>query len=221
MLVEYSENIYIAKNPALSTLLLEIRDKNTDRRRFRELLKLAGILMAYESSVLLDTKTSEVETPLGAKWSSEKIDDEAIVIISILRASLPFVDGILTLYPRASVGFISAMRVEDSMRRYNNRLVFEVESHYEKIPRIEKRTVLVADPMLATGSTMDLALNTIKKKNPRKIVVITLIASRLGIEFLSSRHTDTYIVVASIDPKLNDKGFIVPGLGDAGDRSFG
>jgi len=221
LLVKYLDNVYVVKNPALSTILLEIRDRNTDRYRFRELLRLAGMILAYEASPLLDTQIHEVETPLGAKWSSEKINDENIVIISILRASLPFVDGMLTLFPRASIGFISAARVEDSMRRQNNRIVFKIESYYKKIPSVEKRTVLIVDPMLATGSTMDLALSIVEKANPRKVIVIALIASKPGVEFLSSKHPKTSIVVASIDPKLDERGFIVPGLGDAGDRCFG
>jgi uracil phosphoribosyltransferase len=133
--------------------------------------------------------------------------------------------GVLDLYPNASLGFVAATRLEDTAEVKGDRLVFSVDTPYWKLPKVESKHVMLVDPMLATGSTLTLIVDKIAEEKPKGITVLSLIAAPQGIEMLVEKlqqyNIKSAIVVAAIDPKLNDRGFIVPGLGDAGDRSFG
>jgi len=214
-------NVHIVANPVLQGILLELRDKRTPRHRFRELLETAGMLLGYEAGRLLATRLDEVETPLGVRASARRVADEELAIVAVLRAALPMAMGIIKLYPRAVLGFVAASRIEDTGRVVGGRMVFDVDTPYWKLPALKDRDVMLVDPMLATGSTLAQVAARIAEQNPHRIVVVTLIATRQGIERVLEAVEDAHIVTAAVDPVLNEHGFIVPGLGDAGDRCFG
>ncbi len=212
-------------NPALQNILLELRDKDTPSTRFCDLLEEAGFLLAYEASRELPLAKDSAVTPLSVRAEAIRVRDEAITIVAVLRAALPMAMGARRLYKRASLGFIAAKRIEEKHRRLGDRLVFNVETPYWSIGDIEGKHVILVDPMLATGSTLSRVIEKLAKHKPAKIIVISLIATRQGIEALREAAKraglDITIYSGAIDPTLNDKGFIVPGLGDAGDRCFG
>ncbi|MET1127746.1 MAG: uracil phosphoribosyltransferase [Thermoproteota archaeon] len=215
--------VHVASNPALAGVLLRLRDRGTDRERFRELMELAGILLGYEAARFLRTREDSAETPLGAVARVERAADEDLVVVAVLRAALPMALGVLRLFPRASLGFVAAARLEDTARREAGRLHFDVDMAYWKLPPVEGKDVLLVDPMLATGSTLSRIAARIVAEKPARVVVVSLIAARQGIEVVSEAlgGVESAIVVAAVDPELDQRGFIVPGLGDAGDRSFG
>ncbi len=214
-----------ASNPALRLVLSKLRDKNTPRWLFRSLLRQAGMLLAYEAARFLPRRRVRVVTPLDAEAWEEVVDDERLVVVAVLRAALPMALGVLDLYPNAELGFVAAARLEDTMRLREGRLFFDVQLSYWKTPPVKGRHVILVDPMLATGSTLSRIAERIAAEKPEGIVVLSLIAAPQGVEVVRetlARHdTQAVILVAAVDEKLNDKGFIVPGLGDAGDRSFG
>ena len=214
-------NIHIVDNPVLQGILLELRDRRTPGYRFRELLETAGLLLGYEAGRLLATRLDEVETPLGVRESSQRVADEELSVVAVLRAALPMAMGMMRIYPRASLGFVAASRLEDTGRVVGDRMVIDVDTHYRKLPAIEGRDVVLVDPMLATGSTLARVAARIAEQKPRRLVVVSLIATRQGIERVLEAARDAHIVTAAVDPVLNEHGFIVPGLGDAGDRCFG
>ena len=214
--------LHVAGNPALQRILLELRDERTEPWRFRELLRLAGILLGYEAARFLPARRDEVKTPLGATASAVRVADEELVIVAVLRAAAPMAMGLLELYPRAVLGFVAASRLEDTGRKQQGRLVFEVDMPYWKVPRVSGKTVITVDPMLATGSTLSRIVARLEREDAKKIVVVSLIATREGLEAIREAVKGEVVVVAgAVDTELNEKGFIVPGLGDAGDRCFG
>ncbi|HID41603.1 MAG TPA: uracil phosphoribosyltransferase [Pyrodictium sp.] len=214
-------NIHVIDNPALQSILLELRDRSTPRHRFRELLELAGLLLGYEAGRLLSTRRDEVETPLGVRAQELRVADEELSVIAVLRAALPMAMGVVKIYPRASLGFVAASRLEDTGRTVDGRMVFDVNTPYWKLPTIEDRDVILVDPMLATGSTLARVAERVAEQKPRRMIIISLIATMQGIERVLEAARTAYIVTAAVDPALNEHGFIVPGLGDAGDRCFG
>ncbi len=215
----------VVANPALQNILLELRDRDTPPTRFCDLLEEAGFLLAYEASRELPLVKDSVLTPLGAKAEATRVRDEDVVIIAVLRAALPMALGARKLYRRASLGFIAAKRVEEKRRRQGERLVFDVETPYWSIGDMSGRHVILVDPMLATGSTLSRIIERLSEYDPAKIVAISLIATKQGIEALEEAarraRVDLVIYSGALDPVLNEEGFIVPGLGDAGDRCFG
>jgi uracil phosphoribosyltransferase len=217
--------VYEARNPALARVLVELRDRGTPRWRFRQLLRLAGMLLAYEAGRFLPRRRVRVETPLGVVAEEDAVDDSRLVVVAVLRAAVPMALGVLDLYPDASLGFIAATRLEDTVERRGGRLFFDVDMPYWKTPRVEGKHVLLVDPMLATGSTLARAAVRLAAGKPEAITVLSLIAAPQGLEVLREKlqelNVRSAIIVAAVDPQLNDRGFIVPGLGDAGDRSFG
>ena len=206
-------------NSILNQFMAEMRDINiqNDRMRFRRNIERVGEIMAYEISKALMYKTVEIQTPLGLQPVSVPCD--SIVLATILRAGLPFHQGFLSYFDKAENAFISASR-----KYSDDHSSFSIEVGYLSSPSIASKTLIIIDPMLATGSSLDLAYKTLLERGlPERIHIACVIASQYGIEAASRIFPEeiTSIWAAAIDPDLNDKAYIVPGLGDAGDLAFG
>lgn len=204
--------VYVFDHPLIQHKTAMIRDKNTSVKDFRELVREISMLMAYEVTRNLPLKDVEVETPL-CKATLKMLQGEDLAIVPILRAGLGMVDGMLELIPNAKVGHVGLYRDPETHK--------PVE-YYCKLPAdIENRQVIVVDPMLATGGSAAAAIDFIKEKGAKKVAFMCLIAAPEGIEVLQSSHPDVDIYIAAKDSHLNDHAYIVPGLGDAGDRLYG
>jgi uracil phosphoribosyltransferase len=189
-----------------------LRDVNTDTDNFRRLVNELTLLLTYEATKEMDLEQIEVETPLEVT-PAERIPGKKVAVCPILRAGIGMLDGVLSLIPVARVGFIGLYRDEETLQ--------PVE-YYVKLPAdVAERDVLVLDPMLATGNSTAAAVTVLKNAGAKQITVIALIAAPEGIAQIERDHPDVRVVVASIDSHLNEKGYIVPGLGDAGDRLYG
>ena len=205
-------NVYVFDHPLIQHKLAILRDKNTGTKDFRELVKEISMLMAFEATANLALKDVEIETPI-CKTTMKMLKGEDIAIIPILRAGLGMVDGILALVPNAKVGHVGLYRDPETHN--------PVE-YYCKLPSdISKREVFVVDPMLATGGSAAAAIDFIKAKGGTNIHFMCLIAAPEGIEVLHKAHPDVNVYIAAKDSHLNDHAYIVPGLGDAGDRLYG
>ncbi|MDF2883647.1 MAG: uracil phosphoribosyltransferase [Clostridiaceae bacterium] len=199
-------------HPLILHKLALIRDKNTGSKDFRQLVEEVAMLMAYEVTRDLQLEEVEIETPI-CRTKCKMLAGKKVAIVPILRAGLGMVDGMLQLIPAAKVGHIGLYRDEKTLK--------PVE-YFCKLPQdIEEREVIVTDPMLATGGSAVDAISLLKKKGAKYIRLTCLIAAPEGIKTVMNVHPDVDIYVASIDEKLNENGYIVPGLGDAGDRLFG
>jgi uracil phosphoribosyltransferase len=200
------------KHPLVLHKLAYIRDKNTGAKEFRELVHEVSMLIAYEVTRELQLQEVDIETPIG--WTKCKtLAGKKIAVVPILRAGLGMVDGVLTLIPAAKVGHIGLYRDEETLK--------PVE-YFCKLPTdIGERDVIVTDPMLATGGSASDALSMLKARGAKNIKLMCLIAAPEGIKKVMDDHPDVDIYVASIDEKLNEHGYIIPGLGDAGDRLYG
>ena len=204
--------VHVMDHPLITHKLSIIRDKNTGPKEFRELVNEIATLMAYEVTRDLPLEEVEIETPLR-KDKFKMISGKKIGIVPILRAGLGMLDGILKLMPAARVGHIGLYRDPETL---------EAVEYYCKLPTdIEERELLVIDPMLATGNTALEAIKFIKDRNPKNIKLMVLIAAPEGVEKIQKAHPDIDIWVGALDEKLNDHAYIVPGLGDAGDRLYG
>lgn len=210
MLINGSET-----NNLISEVIGKLRDKNTIPADFRIYLKRIGNYLAYEAARYLDSETLEVETPLGNS-EFRKVKNN-IVVISILRAALPMSEGVLEVLPNAKFGVISASR---GKKLRDDGKDFRIDCTYSNIPYLEDKIAIVVDPMLASGSTLLYVLHQIKKQKPAKIILLCTIASQFGIERIQGEFPEAIIIVGAIDKELNEKGYIIPGLGDAGDRAF-
>ena len=204
--------LLVFDHPLIQHKVTMMRKTQTTTKEFKELAKEVVMLMGYEATRDLPLKEVEIETPI-CKTKQNMLEGEDIAIVPILRAGLGFVDGMLALYPNAKVGHIGLYRDPETH--------MPVE-YYCKLPNdIDKRTIFVVDPMLATGgSTID-AINSIKQRGGKDIRFMCLIAAPEGIEALQKAHPDVDIYIAQEDECLNEHAYIVPGLGDAGDRLFG
>ncbi len=203
---------FIADHPLIQHKVTLLRDKNTSSKQFRELIQEITELMVYESTRDLPMCEVEVETPL-AKTTGRQIAGRKLAFVPILRAGLGMVDGAVELVPSARVGHIGLYRDETTLK--------PVE-YYCKLPGdIHEREVIVLDPMLATGGSAVDAIGQIKKRGPKSIKFMCIIAAPEGLKALQEAHPDVQIYCASLDKCLNENGYIVPGLGDAGDRIFG
>jgi len=199
-------------HPLILHKLAYIRDKNTGSKYFRELVEEVAMLMAYEVTRDVQLEEVEIETPI-CTTKCKVLAGKKMAIVPILRAGLGMVDGMLKLIPAAKVGHIGMYRDEETLQ--------PVE-YFCKLPQdISERDVIITDPMLATGGSAIDAIAALKKRGAKNIKIMCLIAAPEGIKAVTSAHPDVDIFVASIDEKLNEKGYIVPGLGDAGDRLFG
>ncbi len=202
----------ILTHPLIQHKLSEMRKVNTTTSEFRDLVKEVSGLMVYEITRDLKLDYREIQTPI-TKYDAPFIDGKKLVIIPILRAGLGMVDGILNLVPAARVGHVGLYRDEETLK--------PVE-YFCKVPsNLEKRDVIVVDPMLATGGSAVMAIDLLKEKGAVNIKMICLIASPEGIEYFEKSHPDVELIIGAKDEKLNENGYIVPGLGDAGDRIFG
>lgn len=206
------KNVHILNHPLIRHKLAIIRDKNTNTKQFREIIGELATLMAYESFKDVPTQEIEVETPLE-KTTQTVVKENSIAIVPILRAGLGMVDGILSLFPAAKVGHIGLYRDEETL---------EPHEYYCKLPKnIENKVVMVVDPMLATGGSACDAIMLLKKRGCKKIKLMSIIAAPVGVEKVAEAHPDVEIYVSTLDRCLNENGYILPGLGDAGDRIFG
>lgn len=204
--------VNVVDHPLVQHKLTKLRDKNTQPKEFRELLSEISSLMLYEVTRNLPLKDIEVETPLGVA-KGKILDNKEIAIVPILRAGLVMAEGMLQILPSAKVGHIGLYRDPSTLQPIQ---------YYTKLPEdIDKREVIVVDPMLATGGSAVAAISILKSKNVRNIKFVCIIAAPEGIKMLKESHPDVEIYTAAVDEKLNDHGYIIPGLGDAGDRLFG
>jgi len=204
--------LHILDHPLIQHKLSLMRDKDTGIMEFRTLLEEIAMLMAYEVTRDFPLKEIEVETPLE-KMKTKVIAGRKVGVVPILRAGLGMVNGILNLIPAARVGHIGLYRDPETLA--------PVE-YYCKLPSdCEERSLIVLDPMLATGGTASAAISYIKRRNCTDIKLVCLIAAPEGVGCVRADHPDVDIFIAALDEKLNDHGYIVPGLGDAGDRLFG
>ncbi|KYD07023.1 uracil phosphoribosyltransferase [Heyndrickxia sporothermodurans] len=205
-------NVHVMDHPLIQHKLTYIRDKNTGTKEFRELVDEVATLMVYEITRDMPLEDIEIETPVSVS-KSKILSGKKIGIVPILRAGIGMVDGVLKLIPAAKVGHIGLYRDPKTLK--------PVE-YYAKLPNdVEERDFIVVDPMLATGGSAVEAINSLKKRGAKNIKFMCLIAAPEGVEALKEAHPDIDIYIAGLDEKLNEKGYIVPGLGDAGDRLFG
>lgn len=206
------KNVKIFDHPLIQHKTTILRQTTTTNKEFRELVEEITMLMCYEALRDLPLKDVDIETPI-CKTTQKMLDGEKLAIVPILRAGLGMVSGMLSLVPFAKVGHIGMYRDEETMIPHE---------YYCKLPSdIEKRLIVVVDPMLATGGSAIDAITQIKSYGGSNIKFLCLIAAPEGIEALSKAHPDVEIYCANVDERLNDKCYIVPGLGDAGDRIFG
>ncbi len=183
-------------------------------------MRVVGRFMAYEISNYLDLEKVKVETPLGVVAHGYKLKDmDQVILVAILRASLPMINGALEVFYNANVGFISAKRIENG--DLSPDLEMEVRIDYFNLPPVNGKTLIIMDPMLATGSTLIKVLRKIYEVgSPKNVYIASIISTPVGIEKLLKEFNNIRIFTLAVDEKLNKKGYIVPGLGDAGDRSF-
>ena len=208
----------LKKNSVLNTFIKEIRDQDIqkDKMRFRRNLERIGEILSYELSKALEYSQETTLTVLGEK--NLKVHNNDIIICSILRAGLPLHQGILNYFDAAENAFISAYR-----HHLKNSTDFEIKVEYFATPNLEGKTLIIADPMLATGKSMVTVYEAIKKfGTPEKIHIVSVIGSEFGVKYIRKYFPkNTELWIADIDTTLNEKGYIVPGLGDAGDLSYG
>ena len=206
------ENLTVIDHPLIQHKLTEMRKKSTSSNHFRTLLKEISLLLAYEITRNLPMNEISIETPLE-KVKSPTLDGKKLALISILRAGNGLLDGILDLIPSARVGFVGLYRNEETL---------EPVEYYSKVPsELENRVSIVVDPMLATGGSASFAVKCLKDKGVKDIRFLCLLAAPEGVQVMQKEHPDVTVFTASLDRELNEKGYILPGLGDAGDRIYG
>ena len=204
--------VLVMDHPLIQHKVSLMRDKETGTKEFRELLNEISMLMAYEVTRDLPLREVEIETPI-CRAQTKVIAGKKLAIVPILRAGLGMVDGIMSLVPSAKVGHIGLYRDPNTL---------EPVEYYCKLPEdCEEREILLVDPMLATGGSASAAIRFLKRRGCKHIKLVCLIAAPEGTSRIQADHPDVNIYVAAMDEKLNDHGYIVPGLGDAGDRLFG
>ncbi|NVR10006.1 uracil phosphoribosyltransferase [Listeria monocytogenes] len=205
-------NVHVINHPLVQHKLTIIRDKNTGTKAFRELVDEVATLMAYEITRDMELEDIQVETPLQTT-TAKTLTGKKLGIVPILRAGLGMQDGILKLIPAAKVGHVGLYRDHDTLK--------PVE-YFVKLPSdVEERLFIVVDPMLATGGSAIMAIDCLKKRGARNMKFMCLVAAPEGVKALQDAHPDVEIYVAGLDEKLDENGYIRPGLGDAGDRLFG
>ena len=203
------DNVFVFDHPLVKHKIAILRDKNTGMKQFRELIEEITTIMTYESMRDVELTPVEVETPLE-KTVEYKVREESIAIVPILRAGLGMVNGVHKVFPTACVGHIGMYRDEETL---------EPREYYCKLPEgIEGKTVLLVDPMLATGGSATDAISALKRRGCKNIKLMSIIGAPEGVDRVASAHPDVKIYVSTLDRQLNENGYILPGLGDAGDR---
>ncbi len=197
-------------HPLKDHYLTNLRDKNTDFDTFRDSASKLSYFLVVEATKHLTTLSKEIDTPL-TKTKGLQIENNSVAI-SVLRAGLGLMDGVQQLIPNISFGYIGVQRNEETA---------QPENYYEKLPDLVDKNVFILEPMLATGGSLSFAIETVKKYNPKNIHALTVISAPEGINKIEENHPDITLITASIDEKLDDNWYIVPGLGDMGDRLFG
>ncbi len=206
------EHLTVVSHPLVQHKLSLMRDKSTSTASFRQLLREISLLLAYEVTRELPMTTMRIETPLEP-MAAPAIEGKKLALISILRAGNGLLDGILELIPAARVGFVGLYRDPETLQPVQ---------YYCKLPdQLDERLSIVVDPMLATGNSSAAAIDLLKKAGAKNIRFLCLLAAPEGVARMREAHPDVPIVTAALDSHLNDHGYIVPGLGDAGDRMFG
>ncbi|BBU58190.1 MULTISPECIES: uracil phosphoribosyltransferase [Mameliella] len=207
-----SETLTIVKHPLVQHKLTLMREKDTSTASFRRLLREISLLLAYEITRDLPLSERRIETPL-CEMDAPVIEGKKLALISILRAGNGLLDGILELVPAARVGFVGLYRDEETLQPVQ---------YYNKLPtQMNSRLAIVVDPMLATGNSSAAAVDLVKQAGATDIRFLCLLAAPEGVQRMAEAHPDVPVVTAALDERLNEKGYIVPGLGDAGDRMFG
>ena len=197
-------------HPLKDHYLTNLRDKNTDFDTFRDSASKLSYFLVVEATKHLTTLSKEIDTPL-TKTKGVQIENNSVAI-SVLRAGLGLMDGVQQLIPNISFGYIGVQRNEETA---------QPENYYEKLPDLVDKNVFILEPMLATGGSLSFAIETVKKYNPKNIHALTVISAPEGINKIKENHPDITLITASRDEKLDDNWYIVPGLGDMGDRLFG
>ena len=204
--------VNILDHPLIQHKLTQIRQKDTSTTQFRQMINEIGGLMVYEITRDLPLEQIEIETPV-AKTKANVIAGKKMVVVPILRGGLGMGDGILQMIPSARIGHIGIFRDEETLQ--------PVE-YFAKFPEeLDQRDIFIVDPMLATGGSAIAAINSIKQRGAKNIKLVCLVGAPEGVKAINEAHPDVTVYLASLDEKLNEKGYIVPGLGDAGDRIFG
>ena len=205
-------NLTVLDHPLIQHKLTLLRQRTTSTRDFRELVREIAVLMAYEVTKDLPTESVEIETPLE-RMTGWMVSDKKLTLVPILRAGLGMVDGVSQLLPTARIGHIGVARDHDSL---------EPVRYYAKLPSDERdRDYFILDPMLATGGSATAAVTTLKTAGARRIRFLCIVAAPEGVRRMLDGHPDVRVFAAAMDRQLNEQGYIVPGLGDAGDRLFG
>jgi len=202
--------IHELSNPVAKTLLNHLRETKTDALRFRHIVQELARLLVYEA-----LKNQTLEDQTITTWQGEQefgfIKEEDIIFVTILRAGLPMIESVSSLLPKASSGFLAMKRDEKTHQSI---------LYYDRIPECKDKTVIIVDPMVATGGSLCDAISVIQTKSPKKIISLNIIGSPEGMAVLEQKHSDVDVFIAQIDEKLDEHMFITPGLGDAGDRSY-
>ena len=205
--------VNVIDHPLIQHKLTMMRKKTTGTKDFRELLEEISMLMTYEITRDFPLKDVEIETPVSKCVGKELADTRKVCVVPILRAGLGLQSGVVNMIPAAKIGHIGLYRDPETLK--------PVE-YYCKMPSdIAERTMLVVDPMLATGGSAAAAITMLKEKGAKKLILMCLVAAPEGVKVINDEHPDVPVYVAAVDEKLNEHGYIVPGLGDAGDRIFG
>ena len=202
----------VLSHPLITHKLSILRDKRTGTKEFREIITEIAVLLCYEATKDAKLKKTVIETPLE-KYNTYSLNEDDYAFVPILRAGMSMVDGIITVIPNAKIGHIGLYRNEETLE--------PVEYYYKMPKEINKRTVMILDPMLATGGSALATIKKLKDDGVKKIKFLCIIAAPEGIKAIQKTYPDVEIYCASVDRKLNDIGYILPGLGDAGDRVYG
>ncbi len=202
--------IHELSNPVAKTLLNHLRETKTDALRFRHIVQELARFLAYEALASEPLQQCEIDSWQG-KDSFAFIKEEDLIFVTILRAGLPMIESVTALFPKASSGFLAMKRDENTHQSI---------LYYDRIPECQNKTVIIVDPMVATAGSLCDAISVIQAKSPKKIISLNIIGSPEGMAILEQKHPDIELFIVQIDEKLNKHMFIIPGLGDAGDRSY-
>ncbi|HVH51106.1 MAG TPA: uracil phosphoribosyltransferase [Gaiellaceae bacterium] len=207
-----SPRLTVVEHPLVQHKLSYLRDKETPTVHFRKLANEITLLLTYEATKEFPTEDYEIETPLE-RMTAQRISGKKVAVCPVLRAGIGMLDGVLSLVSSARVGFIGLYRDEETL---------EAIQYYVKLPEdLNERDAIVLDPMLATGHSSVAAISAVKEAGAQSVTLVCIVAAPTGVEEVHAHHPDVHIVCAAVDRGLNDVGYIVPGLGDAGDRLYG